>query len=110
VRSMDIEIQGMDGVIGAQPVVPMEWMSASHAKDGVLRVSFAGTAATADGIVLRIPINEMNDLGKMNLAKVVLNGVDLAAEAQVNTSLEDDATLPTEYALGQNYPNPFNPA
>ena len=85
-----------------------DYLFASHASEGEVRVAFAGATSGSSGMgalgYLRIdvPYGEF-DAGALRLESVLLNDGGMVAQMVGRTP------LPTKYELSQNRPNPFNP-
>ncbi|MBN1639170.1 MAG: T9SS type A sorting domain-containing protein, partial [Ignavibacteriales bacterium] len=101
----------------------------SSSDNGYLTILWDGASHQITGTTLLAPwtkdVRPENPMGTMNNTSIEGNWIlQIADDASSNTGkligwgvhfngvvtdIEDEGTIPTEFALEQNYPNPFNP-
>ena len=88
-----------------------DFLLASNAVDGTLRIAFAGAQAQSEGPGALVTIQVEALSGAMgatplHLEEVSLNGGQTAAEMLASAAA---FMVPQSFSLQQNWPNPFNP-
>jgi hypothetical protein len=110
--SADLHISGLTDAKPSWIAAPDDWLSAWNGEGETLRLAVAGALPATDGTaLLRIPASAVPDWEAVSFDRVEVSGqaVEPPTPSGLTTSLGDEESMPTEFALQPNFPNPFNP-